>query len=270
LISRELLSAVEQTVVTAGRVIEEVRASAQLVVTDKGNQGPVTEADRRCDEMLRRELPALFAAAWLSEETVDDGERLKESRVWVVDPLDGTKEFIAGIPEYAVSVGLVEGGAPVLAVIHNPANGELYSALRGRGAWLNGKPLRTSERNVLLASRSETKGGEFAPFLKEGVEVKEMGSIAYKLALVAAGVAGATVSRGPKWEWDVCAGSLLVSEAAGAATDMFGDPLTFNKAFPKVKGVLAGATNMHGRMKTFLAGLGASSRMAEMDEKPNR
>jgi myo-inositol-1(or 4)-monophosphatase len=220
--------------------------------------------------MLRNALPALLPAAWLSEETADDGERLKHSRVWVVDPLDGTKEFIAGIPEYAIAVGLVDAGEPVLAVIHNPANGELYSALRGGGAWMNGKPMKTAERNVLLASRSETKGGEFAPFVSEGVEVREMGSIAYKLALVAAGVAGATVSRGPKWEWDVCAGALLVHEAGGSATDMFGDALGFNKSFPKVKGILAGAPTMHGRMKTFLSGLGASTRMSEMDGKPGQ
>src|SRR5690606_22078974 len=162
-------------------------------------------------------LDRLPTAGWLSEETADDPIRLERSYVWVVDPLDGTKEFVMGIPEFSVSVALVQDGQPILAVILNPATGDLFQAERGKGIWLNGWPVTVSSRRHVQgakidASRSEAKRGEFAPF--EGmVSLNIVGSIAYKLARVAAGQADATWSRGPKNEWDICAGTLLVQEA---------------------------------------------------------
>src|ERR1044071_8385571 len=151
----DLLRAVTAAVVAAGHVIETVRASAQLSVSEKRGEGPVTEADRRADELLKRELTRLEAAAWLSEETADDKSRLESRLLWVVDPLDGTKEFIAGIPEYAVSVALVDNGQAVLGVVHNPATGETYSAHAGQGAWKDGERITAGGGRLLLASRSE-------------------------------------------------------------------------------------------------------------------
>ena len=259
-----LLDAVVAATRDAGMLIEAARRSHSLNVRQKGAEGPVTEADRRADDLLRRQLTAIEPAGWLSEETADDGSRLTSERVWVVDPLDGTKEFIAGVPEYAVAVALVDRGAAVLGVIHNPATGDTLSAMRGQGAHLNGHVVHVAEGDTLLASRSETARGEFAAFQADW-KIQSTGSIAWKLALIATGRAAATLSRGPKWEWDVGAGSLIVGEAGGVVTDMFGAELRFNQPFPKTRGVLAGAPAAHARALETLRSIGASDRMSELD-----
>ena len=199
--SRALLESAIAAAQSAGRCIHSARDARQ--VDRKADASPVTQADRDADEVLRSVLLAASDAAWLSEETADSPERLSARRVWIVDPLDGTKEFITGVPEYAVAVALVEDGEPVLGVVHNPVTGETFWAERGGGAVLNGQPIHVAEGRVVLASRSETKRGEFTPF--EDWEVRPVGSIQYKLALVAAGQGAVTWSRGPKHEWDVCA-----------------------------------------------------------------
>jgi myo-inositol-1(or 4)-monophosphatase len=213
-------------------------------VRDKTPDNPVTDADLAADALLRDQLRRLLPeAGWLSEETADSPQRLQRDLVWVVDPLDGTKEFVLGIPEFAVSIALVEETTPRLAVVHNPVSGELYSANKGYGAFLDGRPIAVTATNELTlarvdASRSERGRGEFEPF--DGlVTLKTMGSIAYKLARVAAGRADATWSRGPKNEWDICAGALLVEEAGGRCTDLDGLPFRFNRAVPRVSGIIA-------------------------------
>jgi myo-inositol-1(or 4)-monophosphatase len=245
----------------AGAVIREVRAGG-FEVLEKGDAGPVTEADRRADALLREALRSVYPAAWLSEETADHPDRLGAAAVWIVDPLDGTKEFVRGLPEYVVAIGLVEGGVPILGVIHNPETGDTFWAERGAGAFRNGSRIRVAEGQRLLASRSEMKRGEFSPFADWQVDA--IGSIQYKLALVAAGEGAATLSRGPKHEWDVCAGALIVEEAGGRATDMFGQPLRYNQPFPKVPGILAGAPEAYTRALTRLSQTGASDRMDEL------
>ena len=245
----------------AGKLIGKIQAEG-VEATCKEDLSPVTRADHEADALLKRELLALEPAAWLSEETADNPDRLTETRLWVVDPLDGTKEFIKGMPEYSVAIALVEDGQPILGVVHNPATGDTFSAARGLGAYRNGVSIRVKEGDRLLASRSETKRGEFEPFEKEW-DVEPIGSIELKLALVAAGDAAATFSRGPKHEWDVCAGALIVSEAGGIATDLFGEPLRFNQSFPKVKGILAGAPETYRRAQEQIEAIGASDRMDE-------
>lgn len=252
----------------AGAVIEEVRKAAFEVVEKAGDQGPVTRADREADALLKAELMRLVPdAAWLSEETADDPARLAAERVWIVDPLDGTKEFVTGVPEYAVAVALVERGEPVLGVVYNPPKDEMYWALRGEGVRMGGGKREAgsvAEGTSLLASRSETKRGEFEP-LRASWDVVPVGSIEYKLALIAAGKGSATVSRGPKWEWDVCAGALLVTEAGGRVSEALGGPLAYNRPRPKVAGILAGAPQAYDRLLADVKRIGASDRMAELD-----
>ena len=250
----------------AGRVIQAVREKG-FEVEQKGAQGPVTDADRAADELLRTRLLALEGCGWLSEETADDERRLQQERLWVVDPLDGTKEFVKGIPEYSVAIGLVENGTAILGVVHNPSTGDTYSASRGAGAFKNGDPIEVAEGRRLLASRSEIKRGEFGVFEADW-EVVAAGSIEHKLALVASGDGAATLSRGPKWEWDVCAGAVIVEEAGGVACDMLGGALEFNKPFPKVRGILAGAPRAYGRALQVARSVGASDRMAEFPDVP--
>jgi myo-inositol-1(or 4)-monophosphatase len=256
------MDAVLEAVREAGRAIEGVRR-AGFAVEDKGGAGPVTDADRAADALLRERLLAIREVGWLSEETADDAARLARESLWVVDPLDGTKEFVKGLPEYVVAVAFVEHGQSQLAAVHNPSTGETFWAVRGGGAYQDGRRIRVSESARLLASRSEIRRGEFEPFA--AWEVEPIGSIELKLAMVAAGRAGATLSRGPKHEWDVCAGALLVEEAGGMATDVFGGPLRYNQPFPKVRGVLAGAPGAHARALVKVRETGASERMAEMD-----
>ena len=227
-------------------------------VTDKKPDNPVTDADLAADTLLREQLVArLPKAGWLSEETVDKPERLDKKHVWVVDPLDGTKEFVMGIPEFSVSVALVEDGQPVLAVIFNPAAGELYYSERGGGVFYNGRPAYVSERTELQgaeveASRSERKRGEFESF-EERVHVRTLGSIAYKLARIAAGQADATWSRGPKNEWDICAGALLVEEAGGRCVNLDDEPFTFNRPKTLVNGIIADNGHLHQQILIALA-----------------
>jgi len=209
----------------------------------KANEDPVTTADLKAGSILREGLIENFPdTGWLSEETRDDYSRLDKELVWVVDPIDGTKEFVSGIPEYVVSVALVEYGLPVLAVVYNPATEELFPAANGQGAWLNGEAINAEHalaaKPVLLASRSEIRRGEFEPF-EPFAEIRPCGSIAYKLALVAAGIADATFSFGPKNEWDIAAGVLLVSESGGNVTNRNGAPFTFNQRSTLVDGIVA-------------------------------
>lgn len=261
---RALLDETAGIAAAAGRLIQTVRAEG-VDADSKGDMGPVTRADREADGLLKRELRRLMPAGWLSEETADSPERLGTERLWIVDPLDGTKEYVQGLEEYAVAIALVEADQPVLGVVHNPATGDTFAAARGGGAYRNGASIQVREGDVILASRSETVRGEFEPF--EGTwRVTPVGSIQYKLALVAAGEGAVTFSRGPKHEWDVCAGVLIVVEAGGSATDLFGEPLRFNRPFPKTRGILAGAPGAYARALEELTRVGASDRMSELDD----
>ena len=153
-------------------------------------------------------------------------------------------------------------------MVHNPASADTYWAVTGEGAFHNETPIGVREGDTLLASRSECASGEFAPFAASW-QVSPIGSIAYKLALVAAGTAAVTFSRGPKHEWDVCAGALIVSEAGGRVSDAFGEPLRFNQAFPKVKGILVGAPAAYDRALKQMMSTGPSERMGEVLNLPN-
>ena len=209
----------------------------------KAGHDPVTEADRAVDAVLRREL-LREGEGWLSEESVDDLSRLEKKRVWIVDPLDGTREFVAGIPEFCVSIAMVEDGIPVAGGICNPATSEIFLGALDSGVTYNGKPARASQHRtlkgaVILASRSETKRGEWKRFEKAAVKIRPMGSVAYKLALVSAGLADITFTLTPKHEWDIAAGAALVGSAGGFISTLENSPLRCNRESPLLSGLLA-------------------------------
>jgi myo-inositol-1(or 4)-monophosphatase len=209
----------------------------------KVGHDPVTEADRALDAVLRKEL-LRSGEGWLSEESVDDPIRLQHSRVWVVDPLDGTREFVQGIPEFCVSIGYVENGRPVAGGICNPATNEIFLGSVESGVTYNGKPAHPSQRNTLdgalvLASRSEVKRGEWKAFENSGFKVRPMGSVAYKLALVSVGLADVTFTLTPKNEWDVVAGAALVQSAGGFVSTLEKTNLIANRRDPLLSGLLA-------------------------------
>jgi myo-inositol-1(or 4)-monophosphatase len=228
------------------RILEGLKAAAESVrpftpgdiaferKEDRGD--PVTAADEAADRVLREILPQP-GEGWLSEESVDDPARLSCDRVWVVDPIDGTREFIQGIPEWCISIGLLEEGVPVAGGILNPATDELVLGSLDAGVTLNGRPVSVTEPALegpihVLASRSETRRGEWERFENGRFDVRPCGSVAYKLGLVAAGLADATWTLVGKSEWDVVAGTALVRAAGGVVCLADGSEPSFNKPRP--------------------------------------
>ena len=212
-----------------------------------GNQ-LVTEADRKINRVLQ-EFLVRDGEGWLSEESADDLTRLEKKRVWVVDPLDGTREFVAGIPEWSISVAMIENGRGVAGGVCNPATGEIFLGATGLGVTQNGVPVRPTECKSLsaalvLASRSETERGEWDSFRSAPFATRPMGSVAYKLALVSAGLADATWTMVPKNEWDIAAGVVLVEAARGFVRRLDDSPLRFNRKSTLVPGLVACGTGL--------------------------
>jgi len=237
-----------QSALEAARVVLNRFTSGAIEAEYKAGHDPVTEADRSVDAVLRKEL-LRDGEGWLSEESVDDLSRLDRGRVWVVDPLDGTREFVAGIPEFCVSVGMVENGRPVAGGICNPATNEIFLGSIESGVTYNGKPAHPTQRTglegaLILASRSEVKRGEWKAFDNPSFKVRPMGSVAYKLALVAAGLADVTFTLTPKNEWDVAAGAALVDSAGGYVRTLDNAPLCCNRKNPLLSGLLACGPNL--------------------------
>ena len=247
-----------QCALDAARVVFARFTPGEIETEYKAGLDPVTEADRAVDAVLRRNL-LRDGEGWLSEESADDLTRLDKSRVWVVDPLDGTREFVLGLPEFCVSIGLVENGKPVAGGIYNPATQETILGSIDSGVWYNGKPAHPSQRETLpgaliLASRSEVKRGEWQQFQGGDFEVRAMGSVAYKLALVAAGRADITFTLTPKNEWDVAAGAALVASAGGFVATLDNVPLHCNNRNPLLSGLMASGPRLREALLAVLAG----------------
>ena len=244
----------------AGRIVRRYY-EADVEVHEKGHDDPVTAADLEADACIKQiVLEAFPDDGWLSEETADSEERLARRRVWVVDPLDGTKEFTQQIPEFCICIALVEDGRPVVGVSYNPAADRLYAAARGRGTTCNGDPVRVSTQATLaaaqvLASRSEDTRGEWDPF-KDRVRVVLTGSVAFKLAELSRGQGDATFTLTPKNEWDICSGVILLEEAGGRATGLDGAPLVFNQPSPLRDGMIASNGVLHDALLAMIDEVG--------------
>ncbi len=237
----------------AGDIIRTIYETDYTVEYKRGDNSPVTLADQEANRKIQAMLQAAFPDyGWLSEETVDSSARLTAHRVWVVDPMDGTREFIQKIPEFAVSIGLIEAGWPLLGVVYNPSLDQLFWAVRSQGAWCGSRPLRVPETPhlagaTILSSRSETKRGEWKDFAAL-FRARPMGSIAYKLACIASGEADASFTLVPKNEWDICAGTLLVEEAGGRVTTLSGTPVRFNQPTTLLQGLVASNGKLHPQL----------------------
>ncbi|MGE5216771.1 MAG: 3'(2'),5'-bisphosphate nucleotidase CysQ [Chloroflexota bacterium] len=212
-------------------------------VHEKSKNNPVTTADLEANRIIREKIGQCFPGdGWLSEEDQDNSRRLALARVWVVDPIDGTREFIEGVPQFAVSIGFVVDGQPKAAVVFNPANRRFYKAAAGQGAYLNDAPIHVNPRHdvagaLLLVSRSEPQK-KFQVFVNS-CDIKPVGSIAYRLAKVAGGDGDGTITFRTIHEWDICAGVLIVEEAGGKVVDGTGERVLFNRQLPKHRGVVA-------------------------------
>lgn len=230
---------------------------SRVGVRYKAHGSPVTEADVAADDVLRRELPR-GGEGWLSEETPDHASRLNRRRVWIVDPLDGTREFLAGIPEWCISIGLAEDGQAVAGGIYNPSAGELFLGSPQTGATLNGQAVQASTRTSLrgglvLVTRWALERRGARAFAEAPFRVRAVGPVAYALALIASGRADAMWSRSSKAEWDVAAGAALIGAAGGSMAAWDGAPLAFNRWPPRVSGLVAAGAPLVSAARAFAA-----------------
>jgi myo-inositol-1(or 4)-monophosphatase len=238
-----VLEAVSSIAREAGRIADE-RSRTLFKRWEKAPGNPVCEIDLEVDAFLRDQLSRLDPeAGWLSEETLDQSDRIERPRLWVVDPIDGTRDYLRGRPGWAVSIALVEERVPVIGVLDAPARGEHWSAEKGKGAWRNGERLQASRRAALAGARVPT---ESLPEVDSDlVAIAKPNSIALRIALVAAGEADLVATLKWGFEWDIAAAALIASEAGARVSGALGQPLAFNTASGAAFGVLVSAPAIH-------------------------
>ncbi len=223
-----------------------------LEVWEKTPGNPVSAADLAVDAFLKRELQALLpAAGWLSEETADAPERLDGGLIWLVDPIDGTRDYIRGRTGWAVSVALVSSSRPLFGMLCAPARNEFWHGEAGQGSWRNGARLAASTRAALPGAR--VPAHVVPPEDADLVMVDQPNSIALRMAMVAADEADLVATLRWGFEWDIGAAALIAREAGAAVTDAFGQPLNYNKRDPRAFGVLVTAPAIHGAAVERLA-----------------
>ena len=256
-LARELAVASALAREAGQRILAHLAGSIE--VGRKDNDEVVTAADRESDQLIRNGLQAAFPEdAIFSEETADSPERLARRRVWIVDPLDGTSNFIARGDEFSVSIGLAVDGEAALGVVYNPRRDELYAGGPGLGTTLNGKAANVSAAAQPLGARLSVSRKEIALLQGHvaGAELVPITSMAYKLARVAAGREDATLSKKRRKEWGSCAGAALVLGAGGCISLLDGTPLRFNRAERlQSTGMVAGGCALHARLVIELQSL---------------
>ncbi len=238
-----LLNAVAEIAAEAGQMAFD-RFDTDFRRWEKTPGSPVCEVDLDVDAMLKTRLSALLPdAGWLSEETADHPDRLARDRVWVVDPIDGTRDYIRARPGWCVSVALVERGVATIGVLDAPSRGERWQATLGQGATRNGVALRAGGRTQLAGSRVPSDALPKAD--RDLLAVEKPNSIALRIAMVAADEADLVATL--RWgnEWDIAAAVLIASEAGATVSDAFGGTLVFNKPHPQAFGVLTSVPGIH-------------------------
>lgn len=236
----------------AGGLVLEFREKG-FKTWEKPGHGPVTDADIAVDEQLKAVLGAARPDyGWLSEETVDDPARLGARRLFVVDPIDGTRAFVRGRPYFAVSIAVVEDGRPTAGVVFNPARNELYAARLEGGATLNGTPITVSRQGIIDGARLVGSADMFRSHFWQkpwpGIEVAPSNSIAYALCQVASGAQDGSVSLTGKSDWDIAAADLIVAEAGGMASTHMGEPFTYNRPSTRHRNVISAGPELHARL----------------------
>ncbi|MDG1354342.1 MAG: 3'(2'),5'-bisphosphate nucleotidase CysQ [Sulfitobacter sp.] len=243
----------------AGRVATSFVGKSAKRWDKAGGAGPVTEADLAVNDLLQNVL--LLARpdyGWLSEETEDGTLRLGHDRVFIVDPIDGTRSFTEGADTWAHAIAVAEHGQIISAVVYLPLRNLLYTASRGRGAYLNGVPIRASEvadfgQATILAAKPAMAPSAWRSGVCPDFTPAYRPSLAYRLGLVAQAKFDAMLTLRASWEWDIAAGALIVEEAGGTITDQRGAPLRFNSADPRLDGVVAGGPSIHNALLAALA-----------------
>ncbi len=237
----------------SGRIATRYWKRAPDTWQKKKGAGPVTEADIEIDNMLRESLRAVRPGyGWLSEETADTPERLNARRVFIVDPIDGTRAFIRGSRDFAHSLAVAEGGEITAAVIYLPLLECMFTATSEGPACLNGREIRADRNEDLARATVLAHRNSLDPDLWHGgmppIQRAFRSSLAYRLALVAEGRFHAMLTLRPTWEWDVAAGSLIAEKAGARVTDRTGAALRFNNPAPCVNGLIVAAEPLHGNL----------------------
>lgn len=238
----------------AGRIAHGAWPGAGHTVEswEKAPGSPVCAADLAVDAFLKRELALLLpAAGWLSEETADAPDRLKRGLIWLVDPIDGTRDFLRGRTGWAVSVALISEGRPLIGMLEAPARSESWLGLAGQGAWMNGDPIAASTRREFDGARVPADSLARADRILTMVD--KPNSIALRIAMVAAGRADLVATLRWGFEWDIAAAAMIAREAGAAATDAFGESLGFNKRDPRAFGLVVSAPAIHSAAVAHLA-----------------
>lgn len=242
----------------AGRIASSYAGGAARSWDKPAGAGPVTEADLAVNNYLERVLRlARPDYGWLSEETEDTAARLSCEKVFIVDPIDGTRSFVDGSNTWAHSVAVAEKGVVTAGVVYLPKRDKLYAAAKGQGATLNGVAIEISGRAALtgadILATKPVLAPENWPSGLPGFTRSHRPSLAYRLGLVGEGRYDAMLTLRPTWEWDVAAGAVIVEEAGGTCTDKTGEPLRFNNERPQLNGMIASGAEMQRNLRKALS-----------------
>ncbi|MGQ3673285.1 3'(2'),5'-bisphosphate nucleotidase CysQ [Xanthobacter sp. TB0136] len=236
-------------IVSAAGALALDMSRAGIKTWTKDDSSPVTEADLAVDRFLRDALSAIAPEwGWLSEETADNEARLSARRIWIVDPIDGTRGFMSGAPDWAVSAALVENGVPILGALFAPVTGELFTAMRGGGARRNGALLRATQRDT-LSGAAAIGPADALDALEKSAPITRLPrghSLALRIARVATGEVDIALSRANSHDWDLAAADILVREAGGQLTTYDGLPVRYNAPSPRHAPLISAGTGLHG------------------------
>ncbi len=243
------LALIEEAAREVGIVARRLKAEG-LKVWSKDGGSPVTNADIAVDNLLRERLGAARPDyGWLSEETADDPARLAASRLFVVDPIDGTVAFMKEKPFWAVSIAVVEDGRPVAGVVHAPELDETFVALASGGAFLNGAPITASAIDAVegcaMLGDKPMFGHPAWPTPWPEMRIETRNSIAYRMCLVAEGRFDAAIALTSKSEWDLAAADLICREAGAVVTDHKGQGYRYNQPDPRAPSLVCAAPALH-------------------------
>ena len=252
-----ILDVAKKAALEAGKKVLEIYDQSEFEVKYKQDKSPLTEADLASNKIIIEIIKKHFSDhGVLSEETIDDKERLKKEIVWIIDPIDGTKEFVKKNGEFAINIAVAYKGKPIVGVINVPVNNELYFASLNKGAFVQKEPEKEQKIKVtnrfglsnlrLVISRSH-EDGENNKITANFSEIKKKGS-SLKGCMVANGEADLYFRTNPTNEWDVCAFDLIVKEAGGTVTDLEGQELKYNKKNTLINGFLVSNNQMHEKL----------------------
>jgi myo-inositol-1(or 4)-monophosphatase len=254
-----LLAALEESARAAGQIaLSYFRHGAQTVASVQSKEGgsPVTEADHAVDRFLTERLrPLLPQAGWLSEETADTDDRLGRDLIFVVDPIDGTRAFMAGDPRWAVCIGIVAAGQPVAGIIHLPAQDETFVAARGHGARRNGLRIEVSKRAHLEGGLMAGPAGLMKTMVRDGLDLRlepRIPSLAYRIARVADGSLDAGIASTNACDWDIAAADIILTEAGGRLAGLDGRAPRYNRTDTRHGWLGAAARQLHGELTAAL------------------